>query len=86
MKGTRAWHIVALLVAILAIKAVLCWPNGLLFTLFGLHDVYGYATSMWLGTASWAAAFAIWLHRARAYNMNITLIRNDADCIAEADS
>ena len=40
MKGIRAWHIAALLAIILLIKAVLCWSNGLLFTLFGLSDVF----------------------------------------------
>ena len=53
--------IVALLAAILAIRAVLCWSNGLLFTLFGLHDVYSYATPMWLGAASWTGAFTVLL-------------------------
>ena len=65
MKGIRAWHIVAFLAVILAIRAVLCWSNGLLFTLFGLNDVYSYAAPMWLGAASWAGAFAVLLRWAR---------------------
>lgn len=48
MKGVRAWHIVALLAMILLIRAVLCWSNGLLFTLFGLNYVFSYAAPMWL--------------------------------------
>lgn len=65
MKGIRAWHIVALLAIILLIRAVLCWSNGLLFTLFGLNDVFSYAAPMWLGAASWAGAFAMLLRWAR---------------------
>ncbi len=65
MKGIRAWHIVALLAIILLIRAVICWSNGLLFTLFGLNDVYSYAAPMWLGAASWAGAFAVLLRWAR---------------------
>lgn len=65
MKGIRAWHIVALLTAILVIKAVLCWCNGVLLTMLGLHDVYSYAAPMWLGAASWAGAFTVLLRWAR---------------------
>lgn len=61
----KAWHVAALLAAVLAMKGASSASSGWFMALLGLHDVFSWAAPAWWEGAASMTALAALLRWAR---------------------
>ncbi|MND56457.1 hypothetical protein D3C80_475620 [compost metagenome] len=61
----KAWQVVGLLAAVLALQAAVSSSSGWIMALFGLHDVFSWAAPAWWEGAACMGALAALLRWAR---------------------